>query len=793
MLLGDSESRNDVAGNNVSFVSIIGIRGLGKTALAQLVYNDPRIEMTFELRLWVCVSKEFHLENIFGQMLERNGSKIEGLQTDVRKLINGKKYLLVLDDVWSENRDEWDKLKSFLNLGRKGSRIVVTSRSKNVANVLEDDLMYELKGLSEKNSWDLFKKLAFRRGKEPMDSDHPLFDISKEIWKKCANVPLAIRVMGQGEEGILQILKFSYFELSPALKSCFSVCALFPKDYLIEKELLVRLWLVQGCLDQPCRNEEDVGEEYFLNLLHRCFLQDVKEDMYGEIISCDMHDLIHDLAQEVAGKEALMLDCRSSEFDRRHRHLSLSADNSDVKAICSHFRRLRVLDLHNVQFNTLPDKVDNLSHLRYLDLSQNRNLEVLPNSITKLPNLQVLSLDDTRVRELPRDMRRLVNLRHLSFRNCNCLTHMPAGLDNLTCLHTLTKFLLEDGTSYQSEIGKLRDLKALVNLRGELLIRFLWKFSCDVTNYREVELIRVMRLRKLCIYFGCEREIHEILLGSLQPHSKLMEFNMTGYKGARLPTWAESLTTSLPYLVKIQLNGGDRLDVLPSLSQLRHLKSLSLESFLNLELMENDIVVGSSDDGLLFFPSLEGLQLVRFPKLKGWWREEKSRVVPSFPRVSELLLLHCPSLITFPPCPNLINIRCHKALSSFGNETMFPSNPSMNPALYLKKVTIDNVGALDWLFRVTLRAIHNLSIFCFQEERLSIAVEKSAHTIREVSIHRCPNLISLSGFLEHITNLQKLNIVESETLELESDEERATLTQWRSLQALSVLNLSNLP
>ncbi|KAK9690456.1 hypothetical protein RND81_09G128900 [Saponaria officinalis] len=433
MLIGDSE-----CSNNVDFVTIVGIGGLGKTALAQLVYNDSKIEKAFDLRLWVCVSDDFVMEKIFQKMLGgKDGSKIEELQREVRKLIQGKQYLLVLDDVWSESRDEWDNLKSFLNLGGTGSRVMVTSRSKKVARVAGDNLMYELKGLSEENSWNLFKRLAFEQGKEPMNSVDRFFDIGKEIVKKCVNVPLSIRVVGsmlydqdeskwlslksanlmeigEGDDSIMPILKYSYYHLTPALKSCFSYCALFPKDFVIEKQLLIRLWLAQGCLENPhdCRSEEDVGEEYFSILLHRCFFQDALKNICGEINFCKMHDLIHDLALEVAGKETIMCDSLKEKFDKRIRHLSFTVNGYNLLAstctqlsemkklrtffrvvewksrnlfelnltiICSHLRQLRVLHLGRCISDTLPDTVGNLFHLRYLDLSENRSLKVLPN------------------------------------------------------------------------------------------------------------------------------------------------------------------------------------------------------------------------------------------------------------------------------------------------------------------------------------------------------------------------------------------------------------------------------
>ncbi|XP_074312712.1 disease resistance protein RGA2-like [Silene latifolia] len=851
MLLGRSELSN-VVGHKVSYVTIVGIGGLGKTALAQLVYNDGVVGTAFELRLWVCVSDDFVLEKIFRQMLGRDVFNLEDLQTQVRNLIEGKRYLLVLDDVWSESRDEWDKLKSFLDLGSMGSRVVITSRSKKVAKVVAHDLMYELKGLSEENSWNLFKRLAFEQGKEPMDSTHHLFDIGKEIVKKCADVPLAIRVaasmlydqderkwislknanlmeMGLGENGVMSILKYSYYHLTPALKCCFSYCALFPKDFRISKEALVRLWLAQGCLDQPSeyQNEEDVGDEYFSILLHRSFLQDVQKDIYGETIYCKMHDLIHDLAQEVAGKETIVLDSSKSRMGKRNIHLSFTNDGcyhlassltqlsemrtlrtfltlgegnypnlfeSNLLASCFGLKRLRVLYLTNFSFRTLPDTVGNLSHLRELNLSVNENLTVLPNSITKLYNLQVLNLDYTNVMELPLDMRRLVNLRHLSLYSCNRLAIMPPGLDNLTSLQTLSRFVVEKEESDQGNTGQLRDLNALINLRGELYIKFSLIYTCEVANYKHVELLRLTHLKFLTIEFGYYGVFHETLLACLRPHSKLLRIELANYKGLKLPSWAESLASSLPNLVKIHLSKFDSLEILPSLSKLRHLKDLQLEGMPNVEFMESDLVPCPSDEELVFFSSLEVLVLSDFENLKGWWRKKISRVGPSFPSLLELRMYGCPSLTTFPSCPNLSTIqfvRCHEALTTFADKTAVPGIP----LLYMDTVMTDNIGTLDCLFGMSLGGISSLCIQFFEGESFSTVSEKCielASSIKVLRIYDCLNLMSFSGVVKHLTSLQELRIGGCKNLELENNE-GATMTPWESLHLLSSLSFHSVP
>ncbi|XP_074312709.1 putative disease resistance protein RGA1 [Silene latifolia] len=877
MLLGDSDSESsNVVGHKVSYVTVVGIGGLGKTALAQLVYSDSRVEKAFELKMWVCVSDDFILEKIFRQMLGRDVFNIEDLQRQVRNMIEGKRYLLVLDDVWSESRDEWDKLKSFLDLGNMGSRVVVTSRSKKVAKVVAHDLMYELKGLSKENSWNLFKRLAFEQGKKPMDSTHHLFDIGKEIVKKCADVPLAIRVaasmlydqdekkwmslknvanlmeMGPGQNGVMPILKYSYYHLTPALKSCFSYCALFPKDWRLDKESLVRLWVAHGCLDQPSgyQNEEDVGDEYFSMLLQRCFLQDVKRDRYGEIYECKMHDLIHDLAQEVAGKETILLDSFQGHLSRRNIHLSFTTDvhalltsiitelgetytlrtflnlgynlqlsESNVIAICSHLRRLRVLDLRYSSISTLPDTMGNLSHLRNLNLSDNDALRVLPNSITKLYNLQVLNVDRTSVSELPLDMRKLVNLRHLSLRGCSCLRHMPPGLDTLTSLHTLTTFVVGKEVPDEGNIGKLKDLNALVNLRGKLNIVFNSYSTFDMANYRNVELLNAAHLKNLIIQFSDQGAIDESLLACLKPHSKLTRIKIENYDGFKLPSWAKSLASSLPNLVQINLTNFDGIEILPSLSRLRHLKCLEVLGMPNVEFMESEVVVGPGYDELLFYPSLEKLVLCKFPKLKGWWSEEINwgtgkvgsppAVVPSFPSLRELCLYDCPSLRSLPSCSKLCNLNLHKyhgTLTFLENKRAVPgdstrgSSSSLSsgfPLLYMESVRTDDTRALDCLFEKYPEGIQYLGIQNFEGESLSTLAEKCiehAPYIKHLGIWDCPNLMSLSGEVRHITSLQILTIGRCKNLELENNNEEAATatTSWESLHLLSQLSFYSL-
>ncbi|XP_059641685.1 putative disease resistance protein RGA3 isoform X1 [Cornus florida] len=342
--------------------------------------------------------------------------------------------------------------------GAKGSKILITTHSKLVAAVSGTNSLYPLKGLSNEESWSLFKQMAFKEGIEP---ENPcLVEIGKEIVEKCVGVPLAIRVLGsllysrdtvkewlifkdknmtkiaQEENAILPILRLSYDHLPWYLKQCFAFCCLYPKDHVINKQQLIQLWMANGFIQLSDKNQdmEDVGDSYFMNLLRRSFFQDDLTDEFGSTISCKMHDLMHDLAQSTAASESSMVNLDANDVSTRTRHVSfdvsfdsslctefslkipnpllgavkvrtfflpaaiqsplLKLEESVFETIVSTFKRLRVLDMHALGVMTVPSCISELRHLRYLDLSNNHRIVTLPNSITNLQNLQTLKICD---------------------------------------------------------------------------------------------------------------------------------------------------------------------------------------------------------------------------------------------------------------------------------------------------------------------------------------------------------------------------------------------------------------
>ncbi|XP_059644901.1 putative disease resistance protein RGA3 [Cornus florida] len=289
--------------SDVLVIPIVGIGGLGKSTLAQLVYNDNKASEHFELKMWVCVSQDFNVRKIVKEAIE-SGTKskceisgMDALQSHMVDILSRKRHLMVLDDVWNEDADEWETLRTLLGRGVKGSTVIVTTRSEKVASIMATTTtsIYRLKVLAEDDCWAIFKQRAFRPEEEEDHSN--LFPIGKEIVKKCGGVPLAAKTFGslmrfkrkerewlyvQNSElwniqdcqtGILPALRFSYSHLPSHLKRCFAFCSIFPRSYQINKEKLIHIWMAEDLIASYSMipRPEDIGDEYFNDLLWMSF------------------------------------------------------------------------------------------------------------------------------------------------------------------------------------------------------------------------------------------------------------------------------------------------------------------------------------------------------------------------------------------------------------------------------------------------------------------------------------------------------------------------------------------
>ncbi|XP_048136869.1 putative disease resistance RPP13-like protein 1 isoform X7 [Rhodamnia argentea] len=323
LLTGESENSN----TTLSVVPIFGMGGVGKTALAQQLYNDSSVHSCFETRAWVCVSDVFDVLDITKTILQSitgsscAGEDLNSLQVKLKDNLSGKKFLVVLDDIWNEKYEKWTVLLKPFEVGARGSKILITTRNLAVASITGAS-PYTLKELSLDDCTSL---LAFHALGEKNFESHPDFEtIGKKIAERCKGLPLAAKMLGgvlrnkrnpdeweailnnkmwdlptEKNDEVLLVLKLSYAHLPSYLKRCFAYCAVFPKDYEIERDELVLLWIAEGFLDGQTAEENNLrlGRSYFDELVSRSFLQQANVD----VSKFSMHDLLNDLAKSIAG------------------------------------------------------------------------------------------------------------------------------------------------------------------------------------------------------------------------------------------------------------------------------------------------------------------------------------------------------------------------------------------------------------------------------------------------------------------------------------------------------------
>ncbi|XP_057736636.1 putative disease resistance protein RGA1 [Arachis stenosperma] len=770
----------------LSVYPIVGLGGLGKTTLVQLVYNDPEVGNNFDLKIWVCVSENFTIKSILRSILEvtkKDKSEvmdIEVMEVKVKELLQSKKYLLVLDDVWKRSQemelgltqDKWDKLNSVLSCGSKGSSILVSTRDKQVATIMGTCQAHCLSRLSDDDCWLLFKLRAFGADKEEREE---LVAIGKKIVKKCGGSPLAALALGgvmqsrstekewvevqksevwslPDENDIMPVLRLSYSCLTPTLKQCFAFCAIFPKDTEIKKQELIYLWMANGFISsRPNLEVEEIGHMVWNELYQKSFFQDGVSDYFSEEIYFKMHDLVHDLAQSISGQECVCLEKQNlNDSSRNPHHIGFHS-----------------LDAN--QFKKSPfEKVESLRTLYQLYLNgfeKYHSLRVLCISGSKLPSFGSL----TCLSRLPKRLTRMQNLRHLVIDGCHGLSGMFPDAHNLRHLRTLSVYIVKSEKGHS--LAEIRHL----NLGGELCIEGLENVG-SISEAKNANLKGKQDLRQLILSWRKSGKSKSVLgaeevLEALQPHSTLKLLKIQEYEGLRWPTWMQN-NSATHNLVSLRLEECRKCQHLPPVEKLPFLKELVVRGMDDVQYIEED----ESYDGVeaMPFPSLEKLEVERLSNVERLMKRETTHM---FPSLSTLIVCDCPKLqLPCLPRVRILSVRgCSdeqlKSISNlnglYGLYLYYSVQVSCFPERMLHNMTslatlqINSFSELKELPSdiTKLTTLFDLSIErCGKLECLPEHGWEGLSSLRKLSIDNCKSLGSLPDGVRHLTSLQSLTI-----------------------------------
>ncbi|KAG2602984.1 hypothetical protein PVAP13_5KG737150 [Panicum virgatum] len=470
----------DSSTKNLKVLSIVGFGGLGKTTLAKEVCR--KIQGHFHCQAFVSISQKPNVKNIMKAVISQVPCK-EDFTKDIdtwdekkfiaklRELLQDKRYLIIIDDIWSISA--WDTIKYAFPENNLSSRIIATTRIVEVARSCcpRDDFyrIYEMEALSDLHSKRLFFKRIF--GSEDCCPD-VLKQISIKILKKCGGLPLAIisissllanrpKIKDEWErvsrsigsaleknpslEGMNSILSLSYNDLPPNLKTCLLYLSIFPEDTVIDRECLVRRWIAEGFIcEERGHSKQEVAENHFYELINKSMVQPVKVGYDGKARACRVHDMMLELIisksiednfitfvghgqTDVANRHGLIRRLSIHHIDQELASVLANEDLSHVRSLtvtasaCIKylpslvgFEALRVLDFQGCQNMQEYDTngIDKLFQLKYLSL-RGTDMSKLPSGIVRLYGLETLDLSNTYIKELPPEIVQLIKLRHL--------------------------------------------------------------------------------------------------------------------------------------------------------------------------------------------------------------------------------------------------------------------------------------------------------------------------------------------------------------------------------------------
>ncbi|XP_051140642.1 putative late blight resistance protein homolog R1A-10 [Andrographis paniculata] len=479
-------------------ISIVGMVGIGKTTLVEQVYNHPSTMSLYDTRIMVIVGPDFE----FNEFLQLLVDHIEGakrkrftatseLSAHVRKLLEKRRYLLVLDDVWDYRI--WHYMERCFPRSYDKCRIIVTTRLLSVACGAIH--VHKKCFLDDDDSWNLLRRTVFTSLEE--SCSFQLEKIGKKIANNCEGLPLAIisigRILRDAEKtveywekisedenplgidvddnsNITRSLLLSYDMLPRYQKACFLYAGVFPRSYVIYVSELIRLWAIEGfVVGKNLVSVGITGEAWLEELISASVvLVHQKSSTFRKTKTCRIHYVFRNLCISIAEKEKFCHVLRKYKYSfprgtnlqRRlcshsNSMLGIEEVRATIKSILSigsllclgpyhpyplrlhlSFTLLKILNARAIRFFTFPCEILKLVRLKYLAITYDGEL---PNSISQLQKLQVLIIRRhiyTKLSEVAYLPVGIWNLKHLWHLHCLGLD-LPEPCNGEMFLHNL--------------------------------------------------------------------------------------------------------------------------------------------------------------------------------------------------------------------------------------------------------------------------------------------------------------------------------------------------------------------
>ncbi|CAN6372993.1 unnamed protein product [Urochloa humidicola] len=605
-------------------VSILGSGGLGKTTLANEVYR--KIGPHFERSAWVSISQRPDLAMILKGMLSQlrnfryqSCDGMEQLLREIRQVLDDKRYLIVIDDIWST--DVWDIMKCCLPKNDCGSRIITTTRTIEVAQSCCHDNgghTHEMSPLGDLDS----RRLFYRRVFDLQDGcPSHLENLSEQILQRCGGVPLAImsvasllasksrtikdwedvyRSIGSGLSGnhsiyhMNKLLSLSFHDLPYHLKTCMLYLSIFPEDYNIPREQLIWRWIAEGFIPTRCGYTlEQEGNSYFNELVNRSMIQAVDIQYDGTARGCRVHDMVLELIMSLSVQENFVTILDKNERVFIHYKIRrLSRQSNNVEKEVQQMSRDCLPHIRSFNpFGSIKEvpHLGDFKALRVLDLAACKCIENHHvRNIGQLHQLKYLDLYRTKVTELPDEIGNLKYLETLDLRGCG-IGRLPTSIVQM---QKLQRLLVNEGVKFPDDIGNMEALEMILSI----------SMSCNSMEVLE-ELGKLIQMRTLEIIFGKPidmvdevRTYTDSLVSSLRKLGHLQYLHIRTERGSllyslmdvgltfqslhkliigyisKLPRWILSLKSLVHLEVKVVTIKNEDLHIIEDLDALLYLK-----------------------------------------------------------------------------------------------------------------------------------------------------------------------------------------------------------------------------